>query len=76
MEGGGGKEVFVTIRFCMLCMRAIRDESKDSETHRETLREREKKFRNYTVIVGVGSGLDITASERKVVSASEREIER
>lgn len=55
-------------------MGAIRDESKDSKTHREKLRERER--RNFEIIqlfVGGGSGLDITASERKVVSASERE---
>lgn len=55
-------------------MGAIRDESKDSKTHREKLRERER--RNFEIIqlfVGGESGLDITASERKVVSASERE---
>lgn len=55
-------------------MGAIRDESKDIKTHREKLRERER--RNFEIIqlfVGGGSGLDITASERKVVSASERE---
>lgn len=55
-------------------MGAIRDESKDSKTHREKLRERERgNFEIIQLFVGGGSGLDITASERKVVSASERE---
>lgn len=51
-----------------------RREQRQQNTQREIERERER--RNFEIIqlfVGGGSGLDITASERKVVSASERE---
>lgn len=54
-----------------------RREQTQRNTQREIEIERER--RNFEIIqlfVGGGSGLDITASERKVVSASEREIER
>lgn len=49
-----------------------RREQRQQNTQREIERER-RNFEIIQLFVGGGSGLDITASERKVVSASERE---
>lgn len=50
-----------------------RREQRQRNTQREIEREKRRNFEIIQLFVGGGSGLDITASERKVVSASERE---